>query len=158
CSSSTYGLGYPVLSKDEAGKKRQTWTDALGRIIETDEFFSSGTLATCYSYYYYLDTSTRPSTPMMIFKVEQGSQTRTFASDLAGRAIKETTPEAGTVNYFYTTSGGALCAGDPKALCRTTDARSITTTYSYDAENRMTGKSYSNSDPSVTYYYDQTTY
>src|SRR2546425_7953251 len=36
CSSTTYGLGYPVLFIDEAGKKRQTWTDGFGRLIEVD--------------------------------------------------------------------------------------------------------------------------
>jgi YD repeat-containing protein len=34
----------------------------------------------------------------------------------------------------------------------------FTTTYSYDALDRITGKSYSNGDPSVTYHYDQTSY
>ncbi|MFZ0431997.1 MAG: hypothetical protein WAL86_04810, partial [Candidatus Acidiferrales bacterium] len=35
------------------------------------------------------------------------------------------------------------------------DARSLTTTYSFDALNRITGKAYSNGDPSVSYTYDQ---
>jgi RHS repeat-associated protein len=35
---------------------------------------------------------------------------------------------------------------------------SVTTTYAYDALNRLTGKSYSNGDPSVSYFYDQTSY
>jgi len=42
--------------------------------------------------------------------------------------------------------------------CRKTDARGITATYTYDAMDRLTGKSYSNGDASVTYYYDQTSY
>jgi RHS repeat-associated protein len=29
--------GYPVLSKDEAGKVHETWTDGFGRLIEVDE-------------------------------------------------------------------------------------------------------------------------
>src|SRR5438067_4702933 len=37
CSTSTYGFGYPSLTLDEAGKKRQTWTDGFGRSIEADE-------------------------------------------------------------------------------------------------------------------------
>ena len=53
---------------------------------------------------------------------------------------------------------GALCANNQKLVCRKTDARSITTTYTYDALDRLTGKSYSNGDASVTYYYDQTSY
>src|SRR5260370_236868 len=37
CSSSTYGLGFPVLAIDEAGKKREVWTDALTRPIQAPE-------------------------------------------------------------------------------------------------------------------------
>lgn len=33
----TYGYGYPVISVDEAGKQRQQWVDAFGRIVEVDE-------------------------------------------------------------------------------------------------------------------------
>jgi YD repeat-containing protein len=67
-------------------------------------------------------------------------------------------PEGGTTSYYYTTSGGALCANNQKLVCQRTDARGITTTYTYDALDRLTGKSYSNGDPSVTYYYDQISY
>ena len=153
CTSGDYelgfpGLGYPVLSKDEAGKKRQGWTDGLGRLIEVDEPDSSGalTLKTCYQYN--LLGSLR--------KVGQGVQTRTMSYDGLSRLTTETTPEGGTINLYYTTAAGALCSGSAGAVCRATDARSITTTYTYDAENRLTGKSYSNGDPSVTYSYDQT--
>ncbi len=65
---------------------------------------------------------------------------------------------SGTTSSFYTTSTGSLCSGNPQAVCRHTDARSITTTYAYDAENRVTSKTYSDSTPAVTYFYDQTSY
>jgi len=152
CSSSTYGLGFPILSKDPAGKKRQSWRNSLGRLIEADEFFTTSspgsTVATCYQYDLLGNVS----------EVDQGTQTRTFSYDGLSRLTSETTPEAGTVNYYYTTSGGTLCSGNSKVLCRVADARSITTAYTYDAENRLTGKSYSNGDLPVEYYYDQTSY
>ncbi|HWG20542.1 MAG TPA: hypothetical protein VG225_08415, partial [Terracidiphilus sp.] len=75
-------------------------------------------------------------------KVVQGVQTRTFGYDGLGRKISETTPEAGTVTYSYTTSGGALCSGDPSSVCRRTDARSVVSTYTYDSVNRLTGVNY----------------
>jgi len=52
CATGTYGVGDPTLYVDETGKKRQTWTDALGRIIEVDEPGSGGSLTvnTCYKY------------------------------------------------------------------------------------------------------------
>ncbi|HEV2992213.1 MAG TPA: RHS repeat-associated core domain-containing protein [Candidatus Angelobacter sp.] len=62
------------------------------------------------------------------------------------------------ITYQYTTSGGALCAGNEAAICRRTDARNITTTYGYDALSRLTSKTYSDSTPAVTYSYDQTSF
>jgi len=149
CSASTYGYSYPSLHTDESGNQRQTFTDALGRVIEVDEPNSSGSLTvnTCYAY----DVLNN------LYQVIQGSETRTFAHDMLSRLTSSTTPEAGTVNVYYSTSAGALCSGRPGALCRRTDARGVTTTYTYDSLNRRTGKSYSNGNPTATAYtYDQT--
>ncbi|PYU56668.1 MAG: hypothetical protein DMG56_23520, partial [Acidobacteria bacterium] len=46
----------------------------------------------------------------------------------------------------------------PEYACRRVDARGIVTTYSYDVENRLTGVSYSDTTPSASYYYDQSSY
>ncbi|HZU23001.1 MAG TPA: hypothetical protein VE998_09240, partial [Terriglobales bacterium] len=87
-------------------------------------------------------------------------RTRSYSYDGLSRLVSAATPETShnPTQYFYTTSTGGLCAGDPMKICRQTDPRNITTTYTYDAENRLTGKTYSNSTPAVTYYYDQSTY
>ena len=37
--------------------------------------------------------------------VVQGSQTRTYGYDMLSRLTSAITPESGTTNYFYTTSG-----------------------------------------------------
>jgi RHS repeat-associated protein len=147
CSSSTYGIGYPQLTIDEAANKAQTWTDGFGRLIEADEPDSTGalTIGTCYKY----------DALGNLTEVDQGSQTRTYAYDGLSRTTSETTPEAGTVNYYFTTSSSGLCAGSSGALCRKTDARGITSTYAYDAENRLTSKTYSDSTPAAHYYYDE---
>jgi RHS repeat-associated protein len=147
CSTSTYGLGYPRLTVDEAGIKHQTWADALGRTIEADEADSSGnmTLGTCYAY----DALNN------LTQTVQGSQTRTYAYDMLSRKTSETTPEGGTTNFYYTTSGGALCSGNPRLACRRSDARSITTTYAFDALNRLTSKTYSDTTPAANFYYDE---
>ncbi|MGA3324108.1 MAG: hypothetical protein ABSF45_06515 [Terriglobia bacterium] len=149
CGASTYGYGYPTLYTDESGNQRQTFTNALGRVIEVDEPNSGGSLTvnTCYIY----DTLNN------LYQVIQGSATRTFSHDTLSRLTQATTPEAGTVYLYYTASGGALCSGSPRAICQRTDARGITTTYTYDALNRLTGRSYSNNNPTATAYtYDQT--
>jgi RHS repeat-associated protein len=67
-----------------------------------------------------------------------------------------TTPEAGTDNFYFTKSDNvSLCAGSTSAVCRATDARGITTTYTFDSLSRLTGKTYSNGQGAVTYQYDQ---
>ncbi len=147
CASATYGLGFPTLLVDETGKKRQSWTDALGRTIEADEPDSTGslTLGTCYKY----------DLLGNLTQVVQGSQTRTYAYDGLSRKTSETTPEAGTTNYFYTNAAGGLCAGSARALCRRSDARAVTTTYTYDAETRLTSKTYSDTTPAASFFYDE---
>jgi RHS repeat-associated protein len=82
--------------------------------------------------------------------VVQASETRSFSYDGLSRKTSETTPEAGSISYSYTG-----CSGDPSNVCSETDARGITTTYTYDALNRLKSKSYSNGQGSVTYSYDQ---
>jgi RHS repeat-associated protein len=149
CSTATYGFGYPTLVVDEAGMKRETWADGFGRAIEVDEPDNSNNLTTktCYTY----DVLNN------LLTVTQGSQSRSYVYDSSSRLTAASAPESGTVNYYYTTSGGALCSGNPAAVCRRTDARSITATYAYDALNRMTGITYSDMTHAVTYSYDSGT-
>jgi RHS repeat-associated protein len=152
--SSTYGKGYPILMIDEVGNKIQSWTDGFGRLIEADEPDSTGALnkKSCYAY-----DMNNNRTGML---AADGSQTRSYSYDLLSRLTSQTDPEtkSTTTNFAYTASGGGLCSGDPLAICQRTDGRSITTTYTYDALNRLTGKSYSDSTPAVTYSYDQASY
>jgi RHS repeat-associated protein len=153
CSSATYGIGYPALVIDEAGKKREAWTDAFGRTIEVDEPDSSNNLTknTCYQH----DLNNN-----LTQVVSATTQTRTYQYDALSRLTSISTPEtnvSGTQyssTHSYTTSGGVLCSGNPSAVCVRTDARGKTTTYSYDALNRLTTIQYSDSTPTVTYCYD----
>jgi RHS repeat-associated protein len=144
--SSAYGLGYPVLGVDEASNKRQTWTDGFGRLIEVDEPNSTGTLSvgTCYSY----DLNDN------LTGVAQGTETRSFSYDLLSRLTLASNLEPGPINYYYTNSGSSLCSGDPNTVCRRTDSKLVTTTYSYDTLNRLTSKSYSDSTHAIAYSYD----
>ena len=52
CAAGTFGLGFPILSVDEAGKKLQKWVNVFGRTIEIDEPDSTNalTVATCYAF------------------------------------------------------------------------------------------------------------
>jgi RHS repeat-associated protein len=156
---------YPSLTIDASGKKREVWSDAFGRVVEANEPDGSNnlTIHTCYTYDL-LDN--------LLTAEQRGGtadttkwRTRTYTYDALSRVVSESIPESGssgsatgTTNLYYTTSSGALCSGDSQDVCRRTDSRSITTTYSYDGVNRLTSKSYSNGDPTVIYYFDQTTY
>ncbi len=146
CSSSTYGLGYPILYVDEAGKKRQSWIDGLGRLIEVDEPNVSGTLSvpTCYSY----DLNNN------LTGVVQGTETRSFVYDLISRLTSSTNPESGTMSYSYDNNGNVLTKTSP-APNQTNPAVTVTTSYQYDTVNRLTKKSYSDgTTPTVNFLYD----
>jgi YD repeat-containing protein len=150
---SSYGLGYPTLMVDEAGRQRQTWTDGFGRLIETDEPDSNGDLTVATCNYYDLKNNLTQITSSGLTQ----SQKPTYSYDAISRVTSKSLPESGTTYFYYTTSGGTLCSGDPTAVCRRTDARGITTTFSYDALNRLISKSYSDTNPTtptVKYGYD----
>jgi RHS repeat-associated protein len=119
---------------------------ASGSLTGGSGGISSAPLITTYTY----DASGN------LTQVVQGLQARTFAYDGLGRIISRTTPEGGTDTFYFTRADGVtLCAGSTSAVCRKTDARGITTTYTYDSLSRMTGRTYSNGQGAVTYQYDQ---
>jgi RHS repeat-associated protein len=168
CPTGTCNIAYPTLTVDESGKMRQTWTDGFGNLVETDEPTASATAGTWGSSptttYYLYDLLGNLLQATVVGSAECN---RTYLYDALSRTTQSTEPEPGkngctdsshTTNYYYTTSTGAACSGNPSLLCRRTDGRSTTTTYTFDALNRPTGMTYSDSTPSVTYSYDQTSY
>lgn len=159
---SGYGIGYPILGIDEAGFKRQTWRDGFGRLIETDEPNSSGTLSipTCYSY----DLSNN-----LTGVLQNGSRQRTFSYDSLSRLLCAANPEvqiaicpnpdngsytAGTIRYSYDANGNVISKIAPKPNQSSTSV-TLTTTYQYDPLDRLTQKSYNDgTTPTVQYGYD----
>jgi RHS repeat-associated protein len=82
---------------------------------------------------------------------------RAFVYDSLSRLTQATSPESGTTCYG-TLSGGVCQQNGYDAngnLVTKTDARGITTTYSYDSLNELTGKTYTDGTPSVTFTYGQ---
>lgn len=153
CSSGTYGLGFPVLALDEAGKKREAWTDGFGRTIEAEEPDSSGNLTsyTCYSY----------DSLGNLLQIVHGTQTRTYAYDTLSRVKSVTIPElancAVTFTYDSNSNSQTRVAPAPnQSSCTTT----VTSTYSHDALNRLTKITYGATTPvptpTVQYGYDGT--
>jgi RHS repeat-associated protein len=129
---SGYGVGYPIFTLDEAGKKRQTWVDGFGRTIEANEPDSSNnlTVSTCYAY----DLNNN------LTQVVQGSETRSYAYDMISRLISKTEPESGTKTYVYDSdptmcgNGAYTSNGD---LVKTVDAAGNCVMRYYDSLHRL---------------------
>jgi len=132
---STSYSGNSVTVTDQAGKARKSVKDGLGRLIQVYEDPAGLNYRTSYSY----DTLDNLTT------VNQDSQTRGFVYDSLKRLTSATNPESGTANYDYDANGNVL---------HKIDARSVTTTNTYDAFNRVTSNSYSDGTGTVTYAYD----
>ena len=145
----TQFCGGTTLATDQAGHWHRSTTDALGRLIEADEPNSAtATVNVCpgtgepiwvtsYSY---------DALNNLVGSSQGGSRQRSFVFDSLSELTSSTNPEAGTVTYTYNNDG---------IVVTKKDARNLTITYSYDVVHRLTGKTYSNSDPTAAYTYDQ---
>ncbi len=137
---STAYAGNTVTVTDQAGKTRKSVTDALGRLTKVYEDPSPSGLNYLTNYDYdALDNLTT---------VTQGTQTRSFIYDSLKRLTSANNPESGTIAYTYDNNSNLLTK---------IDARSITSTFTYDALNRPVTRSYSDSTPTVVYNYDSAT-
>ncbi|HZT72932.1 MAG TPA: hypothetical protein VE996_04710, partial [Terriglobales bacterium] len=150
---------YPVLSDSAAGRPSQVWLDADGNVLETDEpnqssgSMTSGELATCYTY----------TTLDQLATVSQGGQQRSLDYDGLGEMLYSRFPEsaaniAGPADGFGNTNWSEALTydADGNVLTRK-DADGVTTTFGYDALNRLTSETFSDSTPGRYFIYDSTT-
>jgi RHS repeat-associated protein len=77
--------------------------------------------------------------------VAQGALQRSFTYDSLSELASAFNPESGTTSYAYDEDGNVITK---------TDARSIITTTYYDADRRVTQKSYSDGTPGARFVYD----
>ncbi len=141
--ATTSYFGNTVTVTDQAGKKRRSVTNAFDNLIRVDEPDLNGELGSV----------SNPSQPTNysydsrgnLTQIIQGGQTRTFGYDSQSRLIQSTNPESGTFLYVYDPNGNLLTK---------TDARGISTAYTYDALNRATLRNYSDATPDISYVYD----
>lgn len=134
-----------TILTDEAGKKRRTVKDGLGQLIRVDEPDGNNNLGS-------INSPIQPTNYSYdargnLTQILQGGQTRSFVYDSLNRLKQATNPESGTFQYAYDANGNLLTK---------TDARNISTTYTYDALNRVTFRNYSDATPDISYFYDDT--
>jgi YD repeat-containing protein len=87
--------------------------------------------------------------------VNQSSETRSFTYDSLSHLLSATNPESGITSYNYDPNGNVLTRTRP-APNQTSPNVTLTTTYQYDALNRLTSTTYSDSTPGVFRHYDTT--
>ncbi len=148
---STVYAGNCTTVTDQAGKTRKSCGDALGRLTQVFEDPAASNYETDYQYDT-LDNLTRVD--------QKGNdlnsanwRTRTFTYNSLSQLLTATNPESGAITYTYNDDGTLVTKTSPAP--NQTGAATVTTTYAYDALHRLTGKTYSNGDPAVTYTYDQ---
>jgi RHS repeat-associated protein len=140
--------------QDEQGNQWQRSLDAFGRITEVMEpngVTSASTMETDYGYDVLnnLIAVTQWGGP----SGSSNARTRGFSYDNLSRLITASNPETGSITYSYDANGNLISKKDAR----------ITINYSpsgspIDALNRVTGKSYSDNTPPVTYTYDSGLY
>ena len=145
---STSYSGSSATVTDEAGKTRESFTDGLGRMTEVIENPGGLNYITNYSY---------DALDNLTSVVQGGSRQRTFVYDSLSRLTSSTNPESGTQSFGYDADSNLITRIAPAP--NQTGSNTVTTTYSYDALNRITQKSYSDgSTPSVFFGYDATSW
>jgi len=158
--NTTY-CGASTLVTDEAAHWRRSTTDAQGRLIEVDEPNSTtATVNACPAGGdpIWVTTYSYDMLNNMLGAVQGSSRTRGFTYNSLKQLLQSTNPESGTICYGTIVSGTCQNNGydGDGNLVYKTDARGITTTYTYDNVNRLKSASYSNGDPTVTYTYSET--
>jgi len=143
--------GNVVMFTDEDGNQWQRTSDALGRLTNVVE---PGGRQTGYSY---------DALDNLLAATQNGTngeipRARSFTYDSLSHLISANNPEAGRVCYEVSSAAGCNNAADGYDangnLVAKTDSRGVTTSYSYDALNRLLSKSYSDGSPSSCFQYD----
>lgn len=152
--SVTAPIGVTKTITDQAGKKRKGYTDALGRMVRVVEDPTGQAFNTDYVF----------DTLGNLRKTIQGEQNRSFMHDSLGRLLYAKQPEQSTRAAFAATdpvTGNTAWSvkyeyDDNSNITKTTDARGIEVTGTYDNLNRIKQRVYSDATPTVSFYYDGT--
>src|ERR1700722_1038517 len=153
--------GNQTTVTDEAGNQRENQLDGMGRLTDVWEApnVSGYDFQTIYTY----DPLNDLTLVTQNGSNSSNARIRHFYYDSLSRLTSAVNPESGTIGYSYDANGNlrsktALSPNQP-----TNGTATVTTSYAYDALNRLTGKSYADSytgnppTSSVAYAYDGNT-
>ncbi len=172
-SFTSYALNCSTVT-DEAGKKRKSCADGLGRLTQVLE--DPTTLNYETDYQYDVLGNLTSATQKGGDPNSANWRVRTFTYDSLSRLVCAANPEVqvatcpslstgtfpvGATVYSYDLAGNLVNKTAPKAN-QTTASVTTTLSFCYDSVNRLTAKSYTLSatctSPAASYFYDQTSY
>jgi len=133
--------GNTVTSTDEAGHSWQRTIDALGRLTKVIE---PGNLTTNYQY-----SGFATQINQLGASGDTPRPTRSFVYDSLSRLVSVTEPESGTTTYSYDNNGNVITRVAPAPNAASGSSQTITTSFTYDALNRLTLKQA----PGISYFY-----
>lgn len=134
--------GNPAHSSDATGVQRKRGYDALHRLVSTIDNYNGTDAATkdtqsvsSYDASDHLEGMSDPDGLNTIYSYNGLDDLKSVQS-----------PDTGTTSYVYDAAGNAI---------QRTDAKGITSNSTYDALNRRTATTYSDSSLNVAYFYDE---
>jgi RHS repeat-associated protein len=145
---STSYAAFPCTTvTDEAGHARESCVDGLGRMTSVLEDPGTSPHLNYQTLYQYdalsdLTNVTQNGSSSSLARV------RNFSYDSLTHLTKAVNPESGTISYAYDADGNAITKTAPSPNQASTGTATVVTTYAYDKLNRLTGKSYVDSDTS----------
>ena len=131
--------GFTTTITDPDGNQKDKKKDHLGRIIQVTEYAQAGQQHTYYTYNAASD---------LLTVTDAADNDTTIIYDTLGRKKNMTDPDMGFWEYTYDENSN---------LITQTDEKDQVITFQYDELNRIKQKSYSTSDPTVNFYYDNLT-
>ena len=153
--STSYSVNQTTVT-DEAGNQRMSQSDALGRLTAVRE--APNNLSYNYLTSYQYDPLNNLTAVAQNGSSSSYARNRLFVYDSLGRLVTAQNPESGTITYTYDANGNLYTKTAAFPDC-TSSCGAVTTTYQYDALNRLTNKSYTSSAnmPVIQFGYDGAT-
>jgi len=134
--------GQPIHSSDAAGIQRMRGYDALHRLVSTIDNYNGTDAATkntqsisSYDASDHLEGVGDPDGLNTIYSYNGLDDLKSVQS-----------PDTGTTSYVYDAAGNAI---------QRTDAKGVTSASTYDALNRQTARTYTDSSLNIAYFYDE---